>query len=947
MMTLPSKQQTRHAFGASTPPFIDYLKDILRRYPDGGQILKELIQNADDAGASEVVFLHDERCYDSQTLTTDQLAKYQGPALYAFNNAEFTPEDWQGIQTTGRSIKRKDPNKVGRFGIGFNSVYHITDVPSIFSSKYLGFLDPQEKLFGERIGGFLWSLEDKEDNETLCNLHDQFQPFRDVVIEVSGQRWMDIIQEEQHFKGTLFRFPLRQETSDISDNIYDSVKVVQLFESFIADAEISLLFLRNVSSVALKHIDIKGSVTTWLTVTSSRLEASLNTMKESIVKDSTFFKTIISTSHEKKQPDTKWLVATCCMKEGSVPELDLLATKLSFRPQVDLAFRCGQERSDQKDGRLSCFLPLPNNSSNRTGLPVHINACFGLTDNRRHIKWQEEDQKYDEAAMWNELLVKEVLPHTYLMMLHDATNLVKTFSLPVSSLYNIWPDLCQTKHTDKWEAIALDVLNRLFKQDTSIFSLAKDQTQFVSPSDALFLSDDTKASETTTALTRALIAGGEKLVTFPDHVSMAIQLAFPKPDTLHRVTPALVRDVLHRGVLSILSNNEKRLLLQYIMSDGTFQELQGLQMLPLCDGSFKTFSKTDEDIALIDNENFPRVLLPGCRHLFLPDDLDPTSIQQLKKLAATKTFNIFSVDADIVVALAKRTLPKDWDQSQQHVTWMVGQGDHPPLKWLREFWKCLNTHWVHLRQFEGMPLVPIEPLQNTSHTVILARLQNKPTMIFQKIKQSILPDKIENAIKNVGVTVVTRDECLKHPDLDSYVLPPSPQNTLQVFMNLETSQVISGIRTAHPNEKKEIKNYLSTLGSLTAKQRDLLSKLPLFQSMTGEYVPAESKQAVLLDSLPAFNTALPMPESFIQCSTEADRRLLLLLQVDLLDSSTAAIHLIVGIERKSLKEQETEKIMTWILQHGSILFSQNDTLYRKCKDLCFIKVEGGKFKKAS
>ena len=30
----------RNSFGATAPPFIDYLKEILRRYPDGGQILK-------------------------------------------------------------------------------------------------------------------------------------------------------------------------------------------------------------------------------------------------------------------------------------------------------------------------------------------------------------------------------------------------------------------------------------------------------------------------------------------------------------------------------------------------------------------------------------------------------------------------------------------------------------------------------------------------------------------------------------------------------------------------------------------------------------------------------------------------------------------------------------------------------------------------------------------
>ena len=50
----------------------------------------------------------------------------KGPALYAYNNAVFTDEDWERIQKAGRSGKLKDPNKIGRFGIGFNSVYHIT-----------------------------------------------------------------------------------------------------------------------------------------------------------------------------------------------------------------------------------------------------------------------------------------------------------------------------------------------------------------------------------------------------------------------------------------------------------------------------------------------------------------------------------------------------------------------------------------------------------------------------------------------------------------------------------------------------------------------------------------------------------------------------------------------------------------------------------------------------
>ena len=51
---------------------------------------------------------------------------FQGPALLAYNNAEFTNADWKGIISLGISVKEKDPLKVGRFGLGFKSVFHLT-----------------------------------------------------------------------------------------------------------------------------------------------------------------------------------------------------------------------------------------------------------------------------------------------------------------------------------------------------------------------------------------------------------------------------------------------------------------------------------------------------------------------------------------------------------------------------------------------------------------------------------------------------------------------------------------------------------------------------------------------------------------------------------------------------------------------------------------------------
>ena len=50
----------------------------------------------------------------------------QGPALYAYNDAVFSTDDWKGIRLLQESIKEEDPLKVGRFGLGFKSVFHMT-----------------------------------------------------------------------------------------------------------------------------------------------------------------------------------------------------------------------------------------------------------------------------------------------------------------------------------------------------------------------------------------------------------------------------------------------------------------------------------------------------------------------------------------------------------------------------------------------------------------------------------------------------------------------------------------------------------------------------------------------------------------------------------------------------------------------------------------------------
>lgn len=313
----------------------------------------------------------------------------------------------------------------------------------------------------------------------------------------------------------------------------------------------------------------------------------------------------------------------------------------------------------------------------------------------------------------------------------------------------------------------------------------------------------------------------------------------------------------------------------------------------------------------------------------------------------SKLYRLINLDANIVAAFAKNYLPQDWKETKGQVKWNFVKDDHPPKTWLKEFWKFLNTHWNELGGFIGMPLIPLEPLEQAGSTVMLARLEERSTLIFQSSRESTLSDQIQKVVKAIGGTVVRKDECLKHHDIESYVRTPSPRNVLQILSNVDIDMVVSGIASASVHEKEEFKTYISSLDNLSGVEQELLSALPIFRLMSEKYVSIESKQAMILKSNPSIPKDLPVPDTIVQCANEADRRLLTLLNVKLLDSAQIAIHLVDCIKEMHFSKEEEQKIMSWILNHGNILFSQNNELLSKCRDLRFIQTEQGERKKSS
>ncbi len=65
-----------------------------------------------------------------------------GPALIVHNDQTFTDDDFMNITKLAAATKHDKALKIGKFGIGFCSVYHMTDAPSFISRDRLYIFDP-------------------------------------------------------------------------------------------------------------------------------------------------------------------------------------------------------------------------------------------------------------------------------------------------------------------------------------------------------------------------------------------------------------------------------------------------------------------------------------------------------------------------------------------------------------------------------------------------------------------------------------------------------------------------------------------------------------------------------------------------------------------------------------------------------------------------------------
>jgi hypothetical protein len=245
----------------------------------GAAVIKELIQNADDAAASELCVVLDERSVPPEFPV--EYHSLVGPALLVWNDQPFRTgtgpddNDFLAICDVAGGHKLQRATAAGRFGIGFNSVYFLTDSPIIFSRREVHVFDLLHTMFKEN--GWKFPLEDFPARASIAG------PIKQVLDRalpksvLRAASFGEIAQNGTDYQNAVFRLPLRirpAEGERLADETFPTIESRQsLLRDICIQAAQSLLFLKSVEKITIATLtDKEPELIATVSVTANPIE---------------------------------------------------------------------------------------------------------------------------------------------------------------------------------------------------------------------------------------------------------------------------------------------------------------------------------------------------------------------------------------------------------------------------------------------------------------------------------------------------------------------------------------------------------------------------------------------------------------------------------------------------------------------------------------------------
>ena len=605
-------------------------------------------------------------------------------------------------------------------------VYFSIDLPTILSGNRLAYLEPHEEIWPRKSGR--WYEIDKK-----VHCSDTFSPFEGLC---------GFSVQNGEYNHTLFRFPLRDKTQEerVSPHTYDIDKLRNLLVALQKEAKCILLFLRSVRSVEVFEIGKNGLHSNILKISiceisddnlsekRANFKADLQSRFDSqsfgvrnILTQVVHVEVKVEDSHG-SMSSSKWLVANQVGSESD--NVREHAKELKVFPWVGVALETSAIGIEATGGRVFCVLPMPLEVT--CNLPVHVNGTFSLNDERRELKWQGIERQNDPSAQWNHLLVKELLPPCYAMLLLDHAKLL----LEQDKFCQAWPNTDIVRETH-WADMLSPLLNTLFSKDVIPFSKPGRSTtcQWINVSSAIFVPRE-QPLPVPAAVRTALLECGIKLVTVLDTTWNALIFCEISCTT---ISPSIARNELREKPESYegLTSDEKLDLLQYCLSDDAYDQLYDLALLPLVSERFAKFDAFSSSPIYLCSKNCPHHLLPSLDSELVNENVQEMLHTKLSTLANKRCSNLQALTCNSVAKLLQKILPEKNKITLPYLNIIT-------MQWLETFWQWVGRK--NLGLFENLPLVPvgddaIVPLSKASSALFIPSTQSYDQILISGLEK--------------------------------------------------------------------------------------------------------------------------------------------------------------------------------------------------------------------
>ncbi|TFY71733.1 hypothetical protein EVG20_g1277 [Dentipellis fragilis] len=694
------------------------IRSILSAYTFGTGLFKELLQNSDDAKATKQVLLLDWRTHPTQSLYDPILADKQGPALLAYNDGKLSDSDWKGIRTIYESSKLAESSKIGKYGQGFRSCYHVTDTPQILSGDYLVILDPQNHV--HTSGGVRLDIAD-----AAINFQDQLSVFNCLVPED---------QRGQSFDGTIFRLPLRTTGSPIKDQTVDAGQIEDLLHEFI-QRQVSevLLFLTHVSCVEIREIRDDSN-------NGSRLLSRTTVNRRHLDPPSgdssmTLAQQMCTVEVETHIPDTKSGSSSWRIIHGSLPESHAVEFLNERCPEADTLHILHEQKlraeaaiafplahpSPSAPGLLFTYLPLPL----QTGLPAHIHALFALTPDRQHLRNAEEiglAKGFDRISIfWNRFLFEKLIPEIWARALPVLVN------DDSRNLYNVLPPQQQEHQTGDalyWKHLPRDVLREVVVRDLPVWLLIQAGSSGLRTLRSVLVASSCNDEETLLSLGKA----GVPIIRPPEYV---YSLLGENPGKYTLLSPGEAASHLRRNStqLAALSDSGSDIdrILVYLLSikDFNLELVVGLPLFPSISGRYvslqgrindsnaKVYTLLSDDQIRLFNVD-ASTSQPSIAISRIPEAVRPVLLGQ-----GPSHLSIGLLGSDTALQYLREALQTRFGLTLAAT--LIGPAERAAIEWLVQFWDWLSS-WdsgaALLNQLSPYCLLPARGDRLVSPTVI-------------------------------------------------------------------------------------------------------------------------------------------------------------------------------------------------------------------------------------